>query len=353
MGEQQTRDRSTALVFYGCVLLLTYLMYLVFQPFLRPLVWAAIFATFFYPQYQRLEPRVGKTNAAAICTIMVGLIIVVPFILIVTAFVQQATQTLGSIDITSSSAELEKLQRAWAWAQVQWFGRGLGSFDDTKRQIITWVTGEVANSASDILMNIVTMVVSLAVSLFAMFFFFRDGNVIMDRVRRVLPFEASFSERQISKTGDLIRASISAGFIVAIVQGTLGGIAFAALGLGAPIFWGVMMAFFALLPLGAGVVWVPVAGWLVMTGHVGRGIVLIAIGAGVIGLVDNFLRPVILSGRTQMNGLVVFIGLLGGIAAFGILGLVLGPIIMAMAMSFLNAYATERRNPEVSAASSK
>ena len=350
MGDQQTRERSTALVFYGCVLLLAYLMYLVFQPFLRPLIWAGIFATFFYPQFRRLERRFGKTNAATICTIMVGLIIVVPFVLIVTAFVQQATQTLGSIDAVTSSAELEKLQRAWVWAHNQWFGRGLGSFDETKKQVITWVTGEVANAAGDILMNIVTMVVSLTVSLFAMFFFFRDGDAIMDRVRRVLPFEATFSERQISKTGDLIRASISAGFIVAIVQGTLGGIAFAALGLGAPIFWGVMMAFFALLPLGAGVVWVPVAGWLVMTGHVGRGVALVIIGAGVIGLVDNFLRPVILSGRTQMNGLLVFIGLLGGIAAFGILGLVLGPIIVAMTVSFVNAYATERRKPEEAAA---
>ena len=110
------------------------------------------------------------------------------------------------------------------------------------------------------------------------------------------------------------------------------------------------MAFFALLPLGAGVVWVPVAGWLVMTGHVGRGVALVIIGAGVIGLVDNFLRPVILSGRTQMNGLLVFIGLLGGIAAFGILGLVLGPIIVAMTVSFVNAYATERRKPDEVAA---
>src|SRR5204862_8093554 len=100
-----------------------------------------------------------------------------------------------------------------------------------------------------------------------------------------------------------------------------------------------------LLPLGAGVVWLPVAIWLLMTGEIGRGIALIAIGFGVIGLVDNFLRPILLSGRTQMNGLLVFISLLGGIAAFGLLGLVLGRVIMAISMSFLNAYATGRRTP--------
>jgi len=113
------------------------------------------------------------------------------------------------------------------------------------------------------------MIANMAISLFVMFFFFRDGDIIMDRLRRMLPFEASFSERQIAKTGDLIRASISATFVVAITQGALGGIAFALLGLGAPIFWGVMMVFFALLPLGSGVVWLPVATWLIMTGHTG------------------------------------------------------------------------------------
>ena len=110
-----------------------------------------------------------------------------------------------------------------------------------------------------------------------------------------------------------------------------------------PVF-GVMMAFFALLPLGAWVIWGPVAGWLLLTGQVGRAIALIAIGAGVVGLIDNILRPILLSGRTQLNGLLIFISLLGGLATFGLLGLVLGPIIMATTISFVEAYATERRD---------
>ena len=112
------------------------------------------------------------------------------------------------------------------------------------------------------------------------------------------------------------------------------------------LFRSVMMAFFALLPLGAWVIWGPVAVWLLLTGQVARGLALIAMGAGVVGLIDNLLRPILLSGRTEMNGLLIFISLLGGLATFGLLGLVLGPIIMATTISFVDAYASERKESE-------
>jgi predicted PurR-regulated permease PerM len=187
------------------------------------------------------------------------------------------------------------------------------------------------------------LIVDLVVTLFAVFFFFRDGDAIMAAVRRALPFEAEQSEQMITQASDLIQASVAAGLSVAVIQGALGGITFALLGLGAAVFWGVVMAFFALLPIGAWIVWAPAAVWLMLSGSVGRGITLLAIGAGVIGLVDNFLRPALLSGRTQLNGLLVFVSLLGGIAAFGFLGLVIGPVIMATAITMLDAYTKDRR----------
>ncbi len=201
--------------------------------------------------------------------------------------------------------------------------------------------------AGILLRNLVVLIVNLIIMLFALFFFFRDGDAIMGRLRRVLPFDASFREGRIRETAELIRASISSGLIVAIVQGAVGGLTFAVLGLGSPVFWGVIMAFFSLLPLGAWIVWLPVAVWLMLTGRVSRGLTLLAIGAGGISMIDNFLRPMLLSGRTQMNGLLVFISLLGGMATFGLIGLVLGPVIMATAISFVDAYATERREVTV------
>ena len=264
------------------------------------------------------------------------------------AFVQEATQTLGSIDLAAGGSHgFERAQRVWGWLQRQRFGRDIPNLDVVLKMGATRIAGLVTEGAGFLARSIVVVIVNVIIMLFALFFFFRDGDAIMSRLRRVLPFDPSFREGRIRETAELIRASISSGIIVALVQGAVGGITFALLGLGAPVFWGVIMAFFSLLPLGAWIVWLPVAVWLLVTGEIGRGIALMVIGAGGISLIDNFLRPILLSGRTQMNGLLVFISLLGGIAAFGLLGLVLGPVIMATAISFVDAYATERREVTV------
>jgi predicted PurR-regulated permease PerM len=143
----------------------------------------------------------------------------------------------------------------------------------------------------------------------------------------------------IGETRELIFATITSGLIVAALQGFLGGVTFALLGIQAPVFWGVVMAFFALLPfVGAWVIWFPAAIWLILAGDVGRGVFLLAIGAGVVGTVDNVLRPILLSGRARLNGLIVFISLVGGLALFGPLGLVMGPIVVATAAGLLEAY---------------
>ncbi len=348
MPEQLARERSTTLLFYGCVLLLGYLLYQLFEPFLRPLAWSAILAAFFHRWHMKLERRYGRTLAASLSTAIVTMIVVVPTVWLVIAFVQEATQTAASVDVAGgSSTGVERAQRGWSWLQRQRFGRNIPDLDVVLRQATTRVAQWVAEGAGVVLRNVAVLIVNLIITIFALFFFFRDGDSIMRHLRRVLPFDASFREGRIRETADLIRASISSGVMVALVQGALGGITFALLGLGAPVFWGVIMGFFSLLPLGAWLVWVPAAVWLLVTGEVGRGIALAIIGAGGISMVDNVLRPILLAGRTQMNGLLVFISLLGGISAFGLIGLVLGPVVMATAISFVEAYATERRGVTV------
>jgi predicted PurR-regulated permease PerM len=337
------RERVTTLLFYGTVVLLGYLLYLLFRPFLTPLLWAAILAAFFHGPYKQMERLWGKSAAAGVSTAVVTVVIIVPVLLVMTAFVEQAAAAVSSVDLSVQSEGFGRVQRLWARAQAHQLGANLPDLEDVVKQSTTWMAGMVAGQAGAFLRNVVVLIVDLVVTLFAVFFFFRDGDAIMAAVRRALPFEADQSEQMISQASELIQASVAAGLSVAVVQGALGGITFAALGLGAAVFWGVVMAFFALLPIGAWIVWAPAAIWLMLSGNVARGITLLAIGAGVIGLVDNFLRPALLSGRTQLNGLLVFVSLLGGISAFGFLGLVIGPVIMATAIGVLDAYTKDRR----------
>lgn len=345
MNTTTARERIATLLFYGTVLLLGYLLYRLFRPFLTPLAWGAILAALFQTPHERMRRMWGRTPAASAATALIIFTIIVPALIVMAAFIEEATQAIQSVDLSVQTRGFARLQRLWTITLANRLGSNLGSLEDLVKQATTWLAAAVAGQAGVLLRNLVLIVVDLIVMLFAVFFFFRDGDAMMAALRRVMPFEAEQSERMIAEARELIHASVTAGLIVAVIQGTLGGLTFALLGLGAPVFWGVIMGFFSLLPIaGAWMVWAPAAVWLLLTGSIGRGLTLIAVGAGVVGLVDNFLRPALLSGRTQLNGLLVFVSLLGGISAFGFLGLVLGPVIMATTIGMIDAYTKERRS---------
>ncbi len=186
--------------------------------------------------------------------------------------------------------------------------------------------------------------------LFALFFFLRDGDTIIDQVRLSLPFEESMRERMLTEARDLIFASVTTSLVIAVVQGIVCGSAFAIVGLNSALFWGVLMAFLSLLPVvGAWPVWIPAAIWLFSTGHSGRALVLIAICGGLGSTIDNILRPILLGGRSSLNALLVFISVLGGIAVFGALGIVLGPVVVATAVGILDAYSGKDTKRRISA----
>ena len=200
----------------------------------------------------------------------------------------------------------------------------------------------VASRAGALARNTAGFVFDLVLALFATFFLLRDSSRIVDLIRRVLPMEEAMRERLIASTRALVSTSVSSSGVVAAVQGLLGGLVFAGVGIAAPVFWGVVMAFFCLLPFGAWVIWLPAAVLLAAGGAVGRALIVAGLGVGIVSAVDNVLRPLLLSGHTAMNGLLIFVSLLGGMAAFGAIGLVLGPLVMATAMALLTTYADAR-----------
>lgn len=339
------RERLAGIGFYALVLLFAYLVFLLFRPFLVPLVWAGVLAICFYPVHSRVERRSTPSVAALFSTILVAILVIVPILAVASAFVTQAQRVLEYVPGLTARAP-ESVQR-WLQAALSSIPGGesidaTAILTDSAQRVATLLSSQ----AAALLQNAVVFLVYLGITIFAMYFFFRDAPVVMRGVRLLLPLEPELRERLIEQTRLMVNASVTAGLIVAAVQGLLGGLTFWALGLSAPVFWGVVMGILCLLPLGAWLVWAPAAVWLMVTGHIARGLLLAAIGVGVVSAIDNFLRPILLSGRSEMNGLLLFISLLGGVAAFGAVGLVLGPVLMAAAVGLFEAYSRKPAAPE-------
>lgn len=337
MANRTGRERFTELLFYGVVLLVAYLAMQVVSPFLAPLAWAAILAMTLRPVYMRFCIRLRNSNAALVTTLLAGVLIIAPAAFLVAVVAQQVPLALDYVSNVSATTP-QQIMSFWSALRMR---LPIPLPPDPMTLLAEGAQRAVAllaGQAGSLVANVVTTFGSLAVMLFALFFFLRDGTAIALVVRRLLPFSEVESDRLIRETSDLVVASVGAGLMVAAVQGLIGGAAFWALDVPAPAVWAVVMAICALLPVvGAAIVWAPVAAWMFLSGDIARGVVLTLICALVLGSADNVLRPLLLSGRTSASGLVVFIGLLGGAAAFGFVGLVIGPIVLVIAGTLIDA----------------
>jgi len=329
---------GTAL-FYGIVILLVYGLYLVFAPFLVPLAWAAVLVVVSYPVYEWSAHRWGATNAAIASAAGVTLILIVPSLFVMVAFVQQGVSAAQSIELKASSEHWMWLQRIWAAIQNHFPNLSLEDLNTSLRRYGEEAAAYVAARIGTILKSTARFIFDLGVTILAMFYLFRDGHSIIERLREVLPFEDPYRNRMISEVRTLIFASVTSSLVAAGLHGILGGLAFAVTGIKAPIFWGVMMGFFSFVPVvGSALVWVPMSISLIAGGHWGKGIALIIFCSVIVGAVDSLIRPLFISGQAEMSGLLIFISVLGGIAVFGLLGVVLGPIVVATAASLLDLY---------------
>jgi predicted PurR-regulated permease PerM len=334
------RERITTFLFYAAVLLLGYLVVRIFAPFFAPLAWAAVLAIFVYPSHESLAARYGATRAAAISTVVVTMLIIGPGLAVLTAFVQESRAALMGLDQEALAGRLAWLEQAWDRIRGLIPGAQAVDLENLIDETISRTGGALAQFVGGFLADVAVVLFQLFVTLLAVFFFLRDSDGITRYIRRALPFEELRRERMIRQTRDLVYVSIAAGLLIAALQGLAGGLVFALLGLAAPVFWGVIMGFLALLPLvGTWVVWLPAAVWLMATGQVGKGILLVALGATIVASIDNVLRPAMLAGRARMNGLLMFISLLGGVSVFGLIGLVLGPVVTAIVSGLFEAYA--------------
>lgn len=309
------------------------------QPYYGALFWAAALAILFAPLQARLMAIwPGRRNWVTLaCLLLILLLVLLPLGWITTMLVQEGAQVYqriqsGEINFSRYLQQIYSALPASVTALLDRFGLGSsGMLQERLTAALTSASQLFATQAVSIGQDAFNLVVSFFIMLYVLFFFLRDGQALVQRVNRLMPLGEAVKSDLGSKFATVVGATVKGNIAVAMAQGALGGLIFWALDLNAPVLWGVVMAFLSLLPaVGAAVVWLPMAVYLLISGQLMQGAVLIAFGVLVIGLVDNLLRPMLVGKDTKMPDYLVLLSTLGGISLFGLHGFVIGPVIAAM-----------------------
>jgi predicted PurR-regulated permease PerM len=316
--------------------------------FLMPVFWAAVLATVFHPLQRRYVARLGgRRSPAAFATILtiIGLV-VAPLFLIGLAMSREALDlheqiVSGAIDLQVPLRFLRRIPLL-ASDYVGRFGVDLDGVVQRLSTSAVAISQFIASRALGIGQDVLRISALFFLMLYILFFFLRDGSQLVATLIRTLPLGDARERTLLVRFAEVSLATIKGTLVVGVVQGAIGAILFLALGIPAPIFWGTLMAMFSVLPaVGPGLVWLPAAVILLGMGQIVKGIIVIAAGVLVIGLVDNVLRPLLVGRDTQMPDYLVLLATLGGLAVFGISGFVIGPVIAAFFLVVWEMFAQE------------
>lgn len=339
--------------FFLTMLVLVSLAFLgVLKPFFGPIFWAGAIAIIFAPIQNWLRKKLpGRPNINALLTLMFCLVIVIiPIVFTVTSVVAQVADFYRLVEANQLdlSKYLQKVQDAFPELQ-SWLTRFGVDFDSVKQGAAAAVMAIgkfIAQHSLSIGQNAFGFALSAGVMLYVAFFFLRDGDQLVQLLYRALPLGDEREQLLFDKFAEVTRATVKGNVVVAIVQGSIGGIAFAALGIGGALLWGVVMAVASMLPaIGAALIWAPVAIYLFATTAYVKGTILVIVGAFGIGLIDNILRPILVGRDTKLPDYLVLLSTLGGLVLFGINGFVIGPLIAALFIAFWGIFIREFQEP--------
>jgi predicted PurR-regulated permease PerM len=320
-------------------------------PYFGAVLWATVLAIVFAPLYRRLSRsmRQKRTLAALTTLLIILMIVILPLTLLGALLLQEAFSVYeriqsGELNIGRYFQQVFGALPAWLTDLLDRFGlTNLGQMQERLSSSLMKASQFLATQALNIGQNTFDFIVELFIMLYLLFFLLRDGDGLSRRIKSAIPLREEQQHDLFNKFTTVTRATVKGNIVVAIVQGALGGVIFWFLGVHAPVLWAVLMAFLSLLPaVGAGLVWFPVALYFLATGALWQGIVLIAYGVLVIGLVDNVLRPILVGKDTKLPDYVVLIATLGGMAIFGVNGFLLGPVIAAMFMATWDIFSGSR-----------
>ena len=342
--EQRRIERAWFFIFLAAVTIAFLWLTL---DFIEPVFWAAVLAIIFNPLQRRLEELLHqrKTQAALITTTVIVLAVFLPLILLGVAVSQEALNLYnrvqgGTVNLQGVLTEVDPILRDIA-VRV---GIDPTTVGPRISESIGAAAQLIATRAVIVGQNLLSVAAQTALMLYVLFFFLRDGDKLLATLNYAIPMGDGRQQTLFQRFASVTRATLKGSLLVGLVQGALGGLLFWILGLRSPVFWGVIMAMLSLLPIvGPAIVWAPVALYLMFTGSLTKGIILVVGGVLVVGTADNILRPILVGRETRMPDYMVLLSTLGGLSVFGPAGFVAGPVLAALFLSVWDMFAQEQR----------
>ena len=328
----QMRDAASVLITLAAL----YLCWVLARPFLALITWALALAVVAHPWHARLERRLRPGAAAGLSVLIVALVLIAPAALVVQRLFEELGDTARVIGTDLNSLGFRGLiERYPLFASIfHWVESRIDLNAELKR-----MAGTLASQASTLVGGSVWVLTQLVLTLVALFYFFRDRRLLLQFIRRLMPFTEDETTELFRRVSQTIYASLYGNLAVKLVQGLLGGLMFWILGLPAPVLCGLAMSLLAILPvMGTSLVWGPAAIYLAMNGSWIKAIVLCCWGLLVVSVIDNVLYPILVAGELRLHTLAVFFAVLGGLIAFGVCGVVLGPAILAVTFGLLELW---------------
>jgi predicted PurR-regulated permease PerM len=316
------------------------------QPFLGPLLWAALLAFMVHPLNRRLRAAFrGRPGLASlVLTLASILILVVPTIVLGVMFGRQASELVGQLQASAAQHQIQRpsdvLQLPEVDRAVDWIESVLPVTPDQVRDSLVSASQQLLQAAvslgGSLFASAMGLIIAIILALFLLFFFLRDGDRIVTRAMVLVPLDDRRKEHLLDHLAAVLQAVVLGSLVTAIVQGTLVGVGFALVSLPSPVVFAVLSMGAAMIPLvGTTIIWIPAALWLLLTGHWGGSLFLVIWGIAVVSSADNVVRPLFISSRAKISTLPVFIGLVGGIGAFGAIGIFLGPVVIALVLALV------------------
>ena len=322
-----------------------YLCYVIALPFIASLIWALALAVLVFPVYKKIEGYVKNRNlAAGLATFLVAVVIVVPMIVVARQVVREVWRNAEFVrnEVENGEWRSQIEQNQYSAIALRWIEDEMdlrGTLEQT------------ANYLPEFLSSSIWILFQLLITFFALFFFFRDYDLFLRGVRRLVPLSAKETDEIFKRVTDALYATVFGEILISLVQGVLGGLMFWILDLPAPVLWGFVMALVGFLPVvGTWMIWTPAAVYLMMNGEWIKGVVLIAWGILALSVFTSFLYPKLVGDRLRLHTLLVFIAIIGGIMAFGTVGIILGPLILALTISLLDIWKERMDDDETAVA---